>query len=105
MTTYQVVVELEELPERGGKAFNVNGRSILICRSAGHVYALENQCTHAAAPLEGGMVRGVHIFCPLHGARFDMRDGSTAGALTKTAVKTYGVRVLDGRVEVALDEA
>jgi 3-phenylpropionate/trans-cinnamate dioxygenase ferredoxin subunit len=76
-------------------AFTVEGRSVLVCRSSAGVFAVENQCSHAMSPLEGGKVRGPHIFCPLHGVRFDLRDGSPSGALTKAPIMVYPVH-LDG---------
>ena len=102
MSAFIKVAPLEDVPEPGNRAFDIDGRSILICRSAGHVFAIENRCTHALMPLEGGRVRGVHLFCPAHGARFDLRDGSTAGALTSTAVPTFNAKVEDGQIWVAL---
>ena len=104
MSEFVKVAPLEAVPEPGNKAFDVAGRSILICRSAGHVFAVLNQCTHALMPLEGGRVRGGHLFCPAHGARFDLRDGSTAGALTSTAVPTFAARVEDGHIWIALGD-
>src|SRR3546814_3536015 len=49
-------------------------------------------CSSDLAALEGGIVKDVHLFCPLHAARFDMRDGSTSGALTKQPIRTFPVR-------------
>ena len=99
------VCRLDDVPEQGNKAFEVDGVSILICRSAGQLYAVENRCSHNASALEGGKVRGHALFCPVHGARFDLRDGSTAGALTKTPIRTFGVEATaDDQVLVLLDE-
>lgn len=91
-----------DVPEPGNKAFDVDGTSVLVCRVGGEVYALANQCSHAAMPLEGGRVRGVHLFCPSHGARFDLRDGSTKGTLTSTPVKTFPAKIEDGTIYIQL---
>ena len=96
------VAALDEVPEGGNRAFDVGGRSILLCRSSAGVFAAENMCSHAFATLEGGKVRGVHLFCPLHGMRFDLRTGAPSGQLTKKQIAVYPVTVEDGAVFVAL---
>ena len=80
----------------------INGRKILICRAGGALYAVENRCTHQEAELEGGRIRGCFISCPLHGVRFDLRDGNPMGQLTREALPTFEVRVIDGMIEVAV---
>jgi 3-phenylpropionate/trans-cinnamate dioxygenase ferredoxin component len=85
------LASLADLPETGSVAVAVAGRSVLVCRSSAGVFAVQNQCSHALSPLEGGKVRGPHIFCPLHGVRFDLRDGAPSGALTKAPITVYPV--------------
>ncbi len=87
------VAKLADLPLESNKAVKVEGRSVLLCRTAAGLFALENRCTHQLAALEGGRMRGVHLFCPKHGARFDMRTGATAGTLAKEPVQTFGVSI------------
>ena len=89
------LMKLADLPVGANKAFLIDGRSILLCHSTAGVFALENKCTHQFAPLEGGRIRGHFLFCPKHGQRFDLRDGSTGGPLTKVAVPTFAVTVDD----------
>jgi 3-phenylpropionate/trans-cinnamate dioxygenase ferredoxin component len=85
------LIKLADLPVGANKAFTVAGQSVLICHSTAGVFAVENKCTHQLAPLEGGRIRGPHLFCPKHGQRFDLRDGSTGGPLSKIALTTYPV--------------
>lgn len=92
------VAALDEVPEGGNRAFDVDGRSVLVCRSRSGVYAVENRCSHQLAALEGGKVKGPHIFCPLHGVRFDLRDGTPNGTLTKASITVYAASVEDGAV-------
>jgi 3-phenylpropionate/trans-cinnamate dioxygenase ferredoxin subunit len=94
------LTELGALPETGTLAVEVEGRSVLVCRSTAGVFAVENRCSHALSALEGGRVRGPHIFCPLHGVRFDLRDGTPQGTLTTKPIETYAVRV-DGEAVLA----
>ncbi|MCK9284702.1 MAG: Rieske 2Fe-2S domain-containing protein [Rhodocyclaceae bacterium] len=92
---------LDDVPMNGNKAFKINGRSILLCKSDAGVFALENRCSHMFAELEGGRVRGAYLFCPKHSVRFDMRTGASGGTLTKVPLQTFAVTVAaDGNIEI-----
>lgn len=97
------IATLDEVPENGNRAFDVGGRSVLLCRSSAGVFAVENMCSHAFAYLEGGKVKGSHIFCPLHGMRFDLRTGAPTGQLTKKPIAVYPVTVADETVFAELE--
>lgn len=99
------VALLDDIPENGNRAFGVDGRSIVLCRTALGVFAVENQCSHAQSELVGGKVRGAHIFCPLHGVRFDMRDGTPSGKLTQKPICTFATQVVDGMIHVDLPDS
>ncbi len=94
----------EELAKNTSQPVEVEGHNILVCNANGEFYAIENQCTHQASKLEGGRIRNCFISCPLHGVRFDLRDGHPKGELTKVPVKTYPVRVEEGYLEVSVSE-
>lgn len=64
-----------ELPDGGLTGVEVEGRRVLLHRAGEDVYALDNTCTHAGGVLSRGEINGCIITCPLHGARFDVRDG------------------------------
>src|ERR1700676_191521 len=99
------VASLSDLPPGTNRAFKLNGRSILVCNSVTGVYAVENKCTHQQAALEGGKLRGNFLFCPKHGAQFDMRTGAPVGPLAKGAIQTFKTRVdANGTIEIELPE-
>lgn len=91
-----------EVPIGTNRAFIVEGETILIARTAAGVFALENRCSHALQALEGGKMKAVHIFCPLHGVRFDMRDGCPSGTLTDKPIRTWPASIVDGMIMVAI---
>lgn len=95
------LMKLADLPVGANKAFKINGQSVLLCNTTTGVYAVENRCTHQLAPLEGGRIRGHLLFCPKHGQRFDLRDGTTSGPLTKVALTTFAVTI-DGDDNIAV---
>ena len=67
-----------------------------------NVYCTSNLCTHAEAFLTDGYLEGYEIECPLHGARFDIRDGRVLCHPAAKDVATYPVRVENGEVFVEL---
>lgn len=103
MENFQAVFAAEELDNNSSRAVDVDGVNVLVCNAGGEFYAVINKCTHQASSLEGGRIRNCFISCPLHGARFDLRDGSTKGQLTQVPLETFPVRVVDGQVEVAVN--
>ena len=96
------VCKLSDLAEESNKAFAVEGRSVLLCRTSAGVFAIENKCTHQLAALEGGKLRGAYLFCPKHGARFDLRSGVPNG-MTKIPVPTYPVSLAEDVIEIEVN--
>jgi 3-phenylpropionate/trans-cinnamate dioxygenase ferredoxin subunit len=66
---------------------------------------LDNICTHAYARLSEGRLRGNRLICPLHGASFDVRDGSVLGAPATRPLATHALRVSEERIEVTVAPA
>lgn len=93
---------LDELPPGGKRAVDLGGRSILICNAGGEIYAVANACTHAAIPLLSGKLRGCVLECPLHGGRFDLRDGRPVAGPPRRNLERFATRVIDGRIAVRL---
>jgi 3-phenylpropionate/trans-cinnamate dioxygenase ferredoxin subunit len=83
------------------RGFMVEGRDVLVCQSKLGWFALDNVCTHAYARLSEGRLRGCRLICPLHGASFDVRDGSVLGLPATAPLKLHRLRITDGRIEVA----
>jgi nitrite reductase/ring-hydroxylating ferredoxin subunit len=61
----------------GIKAFEMDGKEILVGNVDGTFYAVERRCGHMNAPCEMGTLRGYILTCPMHYAQFDMRTGKT----------------------------
>ncbi|WP_448502696.1 Rieske (2Fe-2S) protein [Sphingomonas sp.] len=97
------ILNLADLPENGCKAAPLMGIDILVVRTPAGLFAVENMCSHAYSTLAEGRVRGVHIFCPLHGLRFDLRDGKPSGKLTDKPIKAFHVETDGERVLVDPD--
>ena len=75
---------------------------IVVCRAGGVLYALDDNCSHADTPLSEGRLRGHSLVCPLHGAGFDIRDGSHTGPPAWEGVAWHPVDESTGSVLVTL---
>ena len=102
---FQRVAALADVPEGGSKAFDVAGRQVLIARAPMGIYAVGAICSHQQQALEGGKMKACFLFCPLHGVRFDLRDGKPAGTLTDQPIPTFPAKIEDGDIWVDLAEA
>ena len=57
------------------------------------VYAVRDECSHAAVALSEGDVEDCTIECWLHGSRFDLRTGKPTGLPATTPVPVFAVRI------------
>ena len=98
----QPLIAIADLGDGEMTARSVDGVSVLVCQVEGQFYALHNLCTHAGQSLHTGKLTGFQIKCPLHGGRFDIRDGACAGAPVTEPVKTFPVTLEGGKVHVTV---
>lgn len=78
-----------------------DGRAVVV-RVDDRPVALANRCLHQDSPLEGGLVRGSRLMCPLHFWCYDLPGGAHVGR--RGTLTTYPARVEEGRVEVDLPD-
>jgi 3-phenylpropionate/trans-cinnamate dioxygenase ferredoxin subunit len=96
------VTAAQDIEEKCFSTFEINGTGIVICRFRDEYFAIENRCSHAQSTFDDGRMRGYRIICPLHGATFDIRDGSCTGAPARKPIRSFPLRIVDGRIEVAI---
>jgi len=101
--TYRDLADIADIPDGSCKSFQISGYDILICHTKDKFFAVENKCSHAMSKLEGGRLRAYRLICPLHGACFDVRDGSVKGEPATAPIRVYPLRVSDGRIRVCLE--
>lgn len=86
---------------------SVNGRTlpggtrIALYRVDGVIYATDDLCTHGQSSLsEEGTLTGRTIECAWHFGTFDVTTGEACAMPCVTALRTYPVTVVEGRVHV-----
>jgi 3-phenylpropionate/trans-cinnamate dioxygenase ferredoxin subunit len=83
-------------------ACDVDGVEVLLCKVAGQHYAVSNHCSHAGQALATGRLKGYEVSCPLHGARFDVRDGRCLAAPASQPISTFDVTLEGGKIHVTV---
>lgn len=76
---------------------------IVLARSGGEIFALEDRCSHEDYPLSDGELEDGQIECIYHGARFDLRTGKAVRLPAVRPVRTFPVEIRDGGVFVEVD--
>ena len=101
MSAFHEVARLEDIAP--GELLRVEVGAHLVCLAnvAGVVYAVDDDCTHTGGPLDDGELDGCVLTCPIHLARFDVRDGGVVRGPAREPLQTYRVRVEGGRIFVA----
>jgi naphthalene 1,2-dioxygenase system ferredoxin subunit len=96
------VSAFDDVPEEDVLGVETAGKDVALYNVDGQVYATDNICTHGHARLCDGFLDGFEIECPLHQGKFDIRDGRPACQPVTEAVRTYPVKIENGRVFVDL---
>lgn len=104
MGAFHRVGQLEDFKDGIATACQVEGTSLVLCRSGDSVYAFEARCSHAFQPLEGARIRGETLMCPHHGARFDLRTGKNVAAPAVRGIVSYKVRQTGEKIDVFIEK-
>jgi nitrite reductase/ring-hydroxylating ferredoxin subunit len=102
--TYVAVAALDELRAGFVTVHEVEGRGVVLARTDDVVTAWDATCPHAEfqfGPMR--LRRGCELECPMHGARFDVTDGSVLKGPATEPLEPIEARVEDGTVLVRVD--
>ena len=97
--TSTLICKLDDVPEDGMRSFDVNGKMVLILRSADQVYACDAICPHQEVSLEEGIFDGETLTCHSHLWQWKVATGEAVG-LAECALKMFSVQRKDERVFV-----
>ena len=90
---FQRACALSELADNEPLAVSVEDTAIAMVKDGDEVFAIRDQCSHAAIPLSEGEVEDCLIECWLHGSTFDLRTGKPTTLPAFEPVPVYPVRV------------
>ena len=97
-----VIANAGDIPEGSSKRVYLDGDALAVFNVGGTFYAVSDRCTHGRASLSEGTVdAGTCVLtCPWHDGKFRLDTGEPAGGPARIPVRTYAVRVADGKVLV-----
>ena len=101
MAVFHEVARLEDIVPGELLRVEVGVRLVCLANVAGAIYAVDDDCPHTGGPLDEGELDGCVLTCPIHLARFDVRDGQVLRGPARESLRTYPVRIDDGRIFVA----
>jgi nitrite reductase (NADH) small subunit len=100
--TWVEIGRAADVPLWEGRRVTVDGERIAVFRTDEGLHAVGADCPHAGGPLQDGLVADGCVSCPLHGWRFDLRDGRRIGG--EERLTRYRVVERDGRLLLKLAE-
>jgi naphthalene 1,2-dioxygenase ferredoxin component len=101
--SWQDVIAVDDVPADDVVGVIVAGKDLAIYSVDGDIFASDNLCTHGHARLCDGFLDGHEIECPLHQGKFDVRSGEPTCAPVSEAIRTYPIKIENGRVYVAFE--
>ncbi len=89
-----------DVPAGEHRSYVADGWYVVVYNVQGTLYALEDRCTHDDNPIEDGVVEGLEVICPRHGARFCLKTGDALTPPAYEPVKTFDVEETAGRLRL-----
>lgn len=96
---FKACLKEKELKEGHMKHVQVSGKSILIVKQAGQIFAVSNICPHESCSLDKGVLNEYSVMCPCHGWKFDIRNGEFIENKMIT-LTTYPCKIENGKIYV-----
>ncbi|CAM3258534.1 bifunctional 3-phenylpropionate/cinnamic acid dioxygenase ferredoxin subunit [Stackebrandtia soli] len=100
--SYIRICAVDDIPVGSAIRAEIDGTPVALARSGDEVYAIYDECSHAAVALSEGDVEDCTIECWLHGSRFDLRTGKPSGLPATVPVDVYPVEIRDGDVFLSM---
>jgi 3-phenylpropionate/trans-cinnamate dioxygenase ferredoxin subunit len=100
MSNWLEVVSVDEFAPGTRRVVDVDDVTVAIFNIRGEYFAIKDMCPHDGGELAIGELDGEVIICPRHGARFSIRTGAVLSPPAYEDVRTYLVRVVDGKVQI-----
>jgi len=73
--------------------FDVEGTKVCVANVNGHLYAIDDTCTHRGCSLGKGQLEGTTVTCPCHGSQFDVTSGAVIRGPATRPVRSRIVQV------------
>ena len=101
--SYTRACSFSELADSTPVKVDVDGLDLAVVRHGDEVFAIEDECSHAAVALSEGDVEDCTLECFLHGSRFDLRTGKPTGPPATEPVPVFAVKIDGDDVLIDID--
>ena len=93
----------KELQEGTMKLVRIEGVPVLLLKTNGEIFAIDNRCPHMGCGFSGGSIDGDVVICPCHDWRFNLKTGEYEED-KKMKLAKYEWKVKAGKIWVKIDE-
>jgi 3-phenylpropionate/trans-cinnamate dioxygenase ferredoxin subunit len=100
MADFVEVARVADVPPGTRFFYDFAEDRVIVFNVDGEFYCVADLCSHDDGPLEDGDLIGYKVYCPRHGACFDIRTGSAQCLPATSPIPSYEVKVEDGRIFV-----
>jgi nitrite reductase/ring-hydroxylating ferredoxin subunit len=80
------------------KLLHIDGKRVVLGKTAEGYVAFDDRCTHKGGSLAGGMMICGTVQCPWHGSQFNGQTGKVKAGPAKEDIQTYPTTIREGRV-------
>lgn len=105
MSDFVKVAHMADFDDSHKLCVEINDRFIVLVHIEGHVYCVDDVCTHDGGPLGEGELEGFCLVCPRHGAKFDVRTGDAVAMPATEPTASHEVRIDGDQILVRLCDA
>ena len=102
--SFHPICGLDELDPKEPLKVATADRELAVFNVEGEIYVIDDRCTHGPGSLSEGDLDGYVIECDFHQGGFDIRTGEAVIPPCMIPVRTYAVKVVDGKVLVDFDK-
>jgi nitrite reductase/ring-hydroxylating ferredoxin subunit len=100
---FKACLKEKDLKEGQMKHVQVSGKSILLVKQGGQIFAISNICPHEGCSLDKGVLYEYLVMCPCHGWKFDVRNGQFVENKVIT-LATYQCKKENGKILVGISD-
>ena len=98
---FKACLQEKDLKEGQMKHVQVSGKSILLVKHGGQIFAISNICPHEGCSLDKGILYDFFVMCPCHGWKFDVRNGQY-NEIKEIALVSYRCKIQNGKIFVEI---
>ena len=102
MEKFIELCSVRDIKEDEMRPFDIEDKQIMLVNHSGRFFVVDRICTHADADLSTGFLSEGNVICPLHLSAFSLIDGTPTNPPATKPIKTYTVKIENGKIFVGV---